>query len=1118
MTGNEFLDFLKTQDLLPDHVIDELRKQVDAAKNPITPDAIARTLVRKGRLTTFQARKLLGKARIETEDASKISSSPSPQKAPEPEPESGLLSPLDDLFDDPIMSEEAVASASPLDEMPAKKKRGLFGGKSGKKFKGTGSQWESPLMLLGGGGLVVLLLAGGVLFFVLGRDGGDELFKAAQTDYANGAYMQAMAKYQKMIEKFPNHPSTGVAKVRNVLAQLRNQQKAKDFDAALNSAEKQLPSVVSQLSSNAESKAESDEFRFELSSILPNIADHFAKQAKSAQGPAKQHAAVESYRRALALIQNPAYLPGSLRASVDADVEKMEDTIKDVLRDIDRDTKLDEAIAAIKKESEAGNTKKAYALRGELLTTYPGLRNSTALQTAVRAISVAQKNKVSVATRSLVADTTQPQSEDVKALTIARAGAGNASGVSGHVIFALAEASVYGLAADTGKVLWRRRVGYETSIPPMYADSAVGADAIVVDQSRDAIERLSATDGSLIWRLQVGEPFLPPLVVKDRLFVATHSGKVIDVNLEDGSSNRQAVLPQEISTAPTIDASGNRLLLVSEHSNLYLLGASSLECLNVFYAGHKTGTIHTKPVDVRGIVLAAENHSLQGAKLHIFSPSAEGDPAIQPPIVLKGRVVTDPLVFGSRVLVISDDGSLNVFEIDPNSKDKPVRQIASTHSTLVARGDSTTIGFPWSNNLGDLWVAGRGLGHFQLKTALGRLNQVDTAFDESTFLAPIVAQGNTLFHTRTPNDRRGVLVAAADGKTGATKWETTLAAGSAGEPFFDGKNLICVSRSGDIFSVGRTQLGKTVLDAPIWSPKKRGHAITDRIALPKGRVAFAGVASPQNLIIYDPATTEESVSTLELVAESGTINNIPVVLGDGFLATTEEGPVHLLSQSSGIRLALPFQPPLKPGQKFTWTRPVVVGADQKSFVIFDGKEAIYHVGLSQKDQPHLESLNKAALSAKVVGPLAGLGGTALAVIQGDQVDAVNLWKIPGLVSNGEAKLPGRLAWGPLAFADGFLLAADDGTLVRLSSDGKQKWTYALGGAVPVGQPLLTPEGDTFWLATVDGELIKLAIADGTKLASLQSPQTLGAGPAFLASRLVATAGDGTLYFLLQPTE
>ena len=65
MSAQQLLDRIEQQGLLDDKIVSKLRKQV-AAKNNVSPKSVIKTLVDKGMLTSFQAKKLLA----EVEEAS----------------------------------------------------------------------------------------------------------------------------------------------------------------------------------------------------------------------------------------------------------------------------------------------------------------------------------------------------------------------------------------------------------------------------------------------------------------------------------------------------------------------------------------------------------------------------------------------------------------------------------------------------------------------------------------------------------------------------------------------------------------------------------------------------------------------------------------------------------------------------------------------------------------------------------------------------------------------------------------------------------------------------------------------------------------------------------------
>ena len=97
MSPEQFLDHLQQQQLLDPNDIARLREQVSRSSTPVSAKALAKLLVDKGRLTSFQADKIL---------ASKPAAAPSPQSEP-----LGLAPIDDDLGLAPM--DDAPAAPSP---------------------------------------------------------------------------------------------------------------------------------------------------------------------------------------------------------------------------------------------------------------------------------------------------------------------------------------------------------------------------------------------------------------------------------------------------------------------------------------------------------------------------------------------------------------------------------------------------------------------------------------------------------------------------------------------------------------------------------------------------------------------------------------------------------------------------------------------------------------------------------------------------------------------------------------------------------------------------------------------------------------------------------------------
>ena len=76
-------------------------------------------------------------------------------------------------------------------------------------------------------------------------------------------------------------------------------------------------------------------------------------------------------------------------------------------------------------------------------------------------------------------------------------------------------------------------------------------------------------------------------------------------------------------------------------------------------------------------------------------------------------------------------------------------------------------------------------------------------------------------------------------------------------------------------------------------------------------------------------------------------------VGPGFVVPLKLGQVFYLNSADGTRLATPFQPRLEPRARIEYKPAAAVGNDGRQFVITDGRQKVYLVGLD--DQPHATS-------------------------------------------------------------------------------------------------------------------------------------------------------------------
>ena len=1170
-SAQDFIRLLDEQGLIGESIVRQLRQQVEGAAEPIAAEKVAKVLVNKGMLTAFQAKNLLGRVgpmevsqQTSVPDADELGlvplddvnepavavpadeldlvplddAPPEPKPAPKaakpsepaappapagdaaglepPEDAGGLtplgdeeladagLSPLDDLTSDPLLTDAAATAGSAL--MPGKEPK--------QKVKFLRSQWESPLFLVGGGLLIVLIIVGVFVYFILTRGTADAEFNLAEEDYRSGAYTQAIAKYDRYLKRYAKDVNASKARVRIALCHFRRAaEDANDWENPLRVAQEKLPTVVDE-------PAFGETARSELSGLLPDIAEGFARQAKSQADTASAAKFVALYEEAMKLVENPAFLPTSNRVGIQSRLDSIAERVATVQRDINRDKKRIEAIGAIRAAAAAGKTADAYRVRAELLKEYPSLVRSSDLYEAVLEISVKQREQVRVVDQEMVAEKADhPNSAKARVTLVSRSGE-TASGLENQVIYVMASGAAYGLRAGTGQVLWRRFVGYQTSHPPKRISQAIGSDAILVDGIRNELVRVEAATGRMKWRLPVDEPFAEPIVLSRKIIVPLTTGQLLEVNPDDGRSTRRVTLPQPLQAAPGTDSQRPVLYVACEHSNLYVLSEDTLECEEVFYLGHAPGTVDVPPVASMGHVLVVENAGADYSRLHVVATDASGLSLrrAQEPIRLQGHVVVAPARVGRRVIIVTNLGAIYLFEVDRNNEAEPVSIVSKTLPTT----SDPLIGYLLAD-AGQLWVGDTRLTRYQIQAARGTMSRKWVGDEGDTFVGPLQALGNVLFHLRRRKGLPGVSVSAVriaagqgDQQAGQRLWETHLGVPTAGEVVVGtGRRIHVVSGQGDGFSISDTVLKAGLTDQPEAVTKRPNTVFTARDQLGDGMWMLSSRMTPQRVLMLDTSGSSPKVQPLDLVVPADSLTTTPVVFDGGLLVPSRVGQVYLLDPRTGAARVLPFQPRLEAGASIDWIRPGVIPGAAAQFVIGDGRGKLYRVGIKSEPKPHLESVAQVDLDVRLAGELAAVSDTAYGISRTQGGDILVAFGLEDLAMGTEWDLGGRAVWGPKRLGSLVLVASDGSRLLCLEEGQKLRWSVELPYGPLAGNPQVRK--DDILLASREGTVWRISSETGEELGHLNVGEPLGAGPvAFNETMVLVPGSDGTVHAMAIP--
>jgi outer membrane protein assembly factor BamB/TolA-binding protein len=1167
ISPERFLTLLEEKELLSPRTVASLREQIATSAEPITAAALAKRLIKHGRLTQSQAKRLLA------EEKETPSSSPAAKAQPKPSDDLGFApiegetseakpakasakkqaaprqpaakpaakpaarapaAPANSLLDEEspesvvvlaepeplggLMGDAAAAGggfASPA--APRRSFWSFFKRKPKGAKKTEEEKWGGGLMVMGGGALVVFILIIGVLIYAMKYVSSDKVFNAADSDYRSGSYVQAIQKYGTFLEKFPTDDRASLARVRIGLAKLwQATLNGANWSTALKVADEEVTKMATE---NAFKDAHAD-----LASLLSKIAENLVAEARKKP----TNTLVDETKQSLAMMDK--YVPKNLRPeSKLADVKA---SLAIAGRDLARGNELEKALAAMQKATKELKTADAYAACGALLHQYPDMTNEPRLRKMMLAVSAAQQALVKNVAEAKTAVKDEAVTAALRSVTLAQCDTkSKVADADGQIALAAVDGAVYGLDAVTGRMLWRRMVGFDANplaaaFPPTPFSPEPGSDALVVATAHNEILRLAAATGQVKWRYAVGEPFdANPVIAGDKILVATRSGKLITIVAASGESKGYIKFPQSLGVAPTVDGRRSLVYQVASHTNLFIVSLDQGVCKHVGYLGHEAESITTSPVMIGEYLLVAINGGARDAVLRVYTVepnrSDKPDPWLKllQEIPLGGHLQMSPLVEGQRVLVTTNSGMVRVFELSATDVKNPLREVAKTAHDEGANTNMTR--FALMQN-GQFWIADNRLTKYDVQAARGRLIGTKV-LDDSAFLQPPVALGQAVISVRRKTDKTGkvgmpgAIVSALAMQDSTALWESRIASPLAGEPLVmdaDGKNdgkIIAVTANGGAFKIDTKQDGTVVANDPIVvsDPFVFKQPFTFVGRLPGGLLAISGGKGGDHVALFEPASDTPLLRTLKV---PGVLACAPIVFGRGLLAPCKAGQVFWLDSDmskSGDQLAEPFQPRIEPGVDVEWMVPATVSDTQA--VIYDGKMAVYLLGVQDQPKTHLAGLGQAAVAKPLGASPAVLGQTVFTV---DVAGGLGVLALPGLARGNEAALGGRCAWGPGRVGDSVLVSTDDGQLLCFDAKGARLWRVALEYGPLAGPPLRV--GSQLLLAARSGVIWRADAASGKELAKVDAGYPLATGPVLCGQKLLVGGHDGTLYEVRQP--
>ncbi len=1117
MLANELIDRIERLGLLDQEIIEALREQLDQGGTRVTPEAVAKLLVDNGQLTHFQATKLIGELRSgeyegdpsaddlaagmddldilpdEAEEVAEVTEAQPVAEVFEAEPVEAVA-----VEAVPVESGAAMARDSPPADRPRPASR--------RKPDPHKSVWDS-FKIYGFVGIIgILLLAGIGIAWVLNREDADEFIANANKAYDSQRYENAQSEYLRFLDSFgQNHEFSSLARTRVAMTTLYNAKGFRyDAGAALAIEKDQLPII------EKENGGGLNQERDNLAQLLVDVAKNIAKAADDEDETEKKKDLLGKLDQQIEYTNNPLYVTSTARASLSGQLEEISEARKRVERDIDRNVSLDKSVVTMTEALEAKNTKQAYDIRAKLIRRFPELRGQERLVTLVKSASGIQQTLVAASTKLPKVVTDPPKGDSIQNILLTTLIGDVAPDLRDETLYLRAGGSVLAFDGENGRLKWRKFVGYAKDLPPSRIDD--GSGVLLSESATLEVLRCAANDGKIVWRSQIEESFSQPVSVRDDVYVATESGRVIKLDVESGDAVWVTQIPQPLEIGPGVDARADRAYLTGNHSNLYVINTRSGACIESYYIGHAEGTVAVPPIPLLGHLFVIENAGTDYTNVHVLKMDERGEKIslAQPLFRLDGNVTEPPIIQGRRLIVLTDRGEVAVYDIEPTAEARKVT-VAASGPPFYDEPTATQMAVEGSQ----MWITGASVGRYELQINVGKVSRDWDDHAGDTFIGQPFALDDTLVHSRILRDTNTIRVTAVEAKTGDQIWRTDV-----GVPVSmitaapDGKGFHAVTSQAALFHLDRESLQEGSTKGPIENPGDQAITIrfNNPIAIDDTRRLFINQANSDKILVYSPKRPRELLRQVTLNISGAQLSGGAIVAGGGLFMPLSTGRAVLVDVRTGSMMASPFQPDSDPAAEVTWTIPVRVPDDADQIVIADSRKKIYRLRVGEQ----IKELASKDLEQPLLGPAAGVGDTMVASISGPAADFVVGYDLGSLEEKFRTLLNGRISWGPVSAGEFCLLQTDDSVLRALASDGSQKFEIKLPAGLPVGKPIQV--GEAMVLAGSSGWLVALDRSTGQLIGQSDLGQPISATPYPVSDKqLLVPGAEGVVYITDVPS-
>lgn len=1011
------------------------------------------------------------------------------------------IDPLGGDFDNGGFNNDAgFSSGAYATQSGAQKTVPTFAGK-----KDSSDQFQTKWLYIGFGLLGSILIGTALFYILLAGQTPDEMLKAIQDAYIAQSYGDCVKKCDNFLEKFPNNPEAPEVRTKRVHCILRGTYEAKNYAELIPQAEKLLTELA------AEEDTKIEIIRDDIAVILPSafmqLTDRSAKSMVSDGNDIDIESMKQERDRVLEfkkVIDNPVFISNSKRkqnliannlSAANNNVQTIEGLIKKETEYVDGLKKID----ALRLE---GKTDEGFKEYRRLKRLYGDIAARDQIRELMLKISEKESELVKPITLELT-PTSESRPSKIESTVVLSVTTGTpVKSLMGEVVPMLVEGTVYGVDAGSGAIAWRRFIGFQSMNQPVELDAE---RTLISDLLNNDLLCVKTSNGELIWRQAVGDGFETPAINTDKIVLSTNSGHVIALNPANGEFINAAKLPQATGASAVISERDPYIYQIGKYSNLYVLSAQSFECEEVYSLDHEPGSVAIAPVQWTGYILIAQNGGGY-CDLHVLKPQKNGLGLVR--VQKLQRVVDSPVSLpfvraGRSLLMIGDNGQIQLLDIDPTNEAAPIQMLGK-----VQFGDPGDIHPMLSASGSRVWIAGDGIVNARIRRNQGTIERDVAKEARDQFLTSAKKLDDYVLHIRRRVGSGMLSACLASDKTLDPVWSTEFGGDLAGDLLeVDGK-VKAINNQGDLFTIDEASIESGFSNSPV-----RGSTVIEDlqfsklIPLSNGVIAATGPRGKSDLLYING--NDNKLVGLSPPADKPTAGALAV--GENLVIPSSTGHVAMVAPRTGTLVGAPFQRPVSPIAQINWLQPLALNADTIAVASAESKgETSKLFILSTKNQRSIQEVGSLEVPAPFKNIIATDGKSIFGVLDKDGNDALAAFSTTAPVTQSTTlDLDGDCVQGPWHTEAGIFVKLDNDRLYCFDKNLQQKWSVEVPNVRFASPPEVA--GASLRLVYQNGLVSLLDQATGQTTSSIELGQPINHRPLSVGGKVYFSGLDGTIH-------